>query len=179
MSSDLQKNLQGDCRSQGKHKTCVFFPEIHTGCLKFKLGNTLTVLFALLDFPTVSTSAGGIWYSYFGFIFLNIGKGSPWHLVQSSPALGHSAHRCFQAIEPAFVRRQFPWSCGQSNKTRNTVTYLSTCILHAFELLGWRGAGTKQRELTPSRGFDLTTAGLLTLQRRGFCGLTHSATTSI
>ena len=38
--------------------------------------------------------------------------------------------------------------------------------LHAFELLGWRGAGTKRRELTPTRGFDLTTAGLLTLQHR-------------
>ena len=36
--------------------------------------------------------------------------------------------------------------------------------LHAFELLGWQGAGTKQQVLTPSHGFDLTKAGLLTLQ---------------
>ena len=38
--------------------------------------------------------------------------------------------------------------------------------LHAFELLGWRGAGTKRREFIPFHGSDLTTAGLLTLQHR-------------
>ena len=54
--------------------------------------------------------------------------------------------------------------------------YLLT-FLHAFKQLGWQELG-KRRELTPSRGFDLTTAGLLTLQHRGFCGLTCTATTS-
>ena len=38
------------------------------------------------------------------------------------------------------------------------------------------GAGTKRRELTPLRGFDLMTAGLLTMQHTGFFSLAHSAT---
>ena len=33
-----------------------------------------------------------------------------------------------------------------------------------------------RRELTLLGGFNLTTAGLLTLQHRGLCGLTHSTT---
>ena len=40
-------------------------------------------------------------------------KGSPWHLVQSCLTLGRGAHPRFQAIEPAFVWRQFPWSHDQ------------------------------------------------------------------
>ena len=37
-----------------------------------------------------------------------------------------------------------------------------------------RGSWEKQQELTLLHGVNLTTAGLLTLQHRGFCGLTGS-----
>ena len=37
----------------------------------------------------------------------------------------------------------------------------------------------KRQGLTPLHGFNLTTAGLLTLQHRGFCGLTRNTTTSL
>ena len=75
------------------------------------------------------------------------------------------AHPCFQAVEPAFVRRQFPLPRGQHGYTWNTVTFPPRWYLfiyshlHAFELLGWWRAGTKRRELTQSHGFDLTAAG--------------------
>ena len=46
---------------------------------------------------------------------LGKGKGSPRHLVKSCPTLGHGAHPHLQVVEPAFVRRQFLWSCVQSD----------------------------------------------------------------
>ena len=57
-------------------------------------------------------------------------------------------------------------------------TYLSTCICMFSNC--WVGRSWDKRwELTPSHGFDLTIAGLLTLQHRGFCSLTRSTTTSL
>ena len=54
-------------------------------------------------------------------------------------------------------------------------TYLSTCICMLLNCQVGR-SWDKRRELTPSCGFNLVTAGLLTLQHRGFCGLISSAT---
>ena len=89
-----------------------------------------------------------------------------------SPVVSNFRGRCssrFQAVEPVLVRRRF--HCHVASVTRERCFnfplrwYLFIYShLHAFKLLGWQGAGTKRRELTPSHGFDLTTAGLLTLQ---------------
>ena len=74
------------------------------------------------------------------------------------------------------------WSCGQCNEAWNAFTFPTVVVpiyLLAFCMLSNHqvgGSWDKRRGLTPSHGFDLTTAGLLTLQHRGFCGLTHSAT---
>ena len=50
----------------------------------------------------------------------------------------------FQAIEPAFVRRQFPWSRGHTTRHETPLPshqggaiYL-LAFLHALELLGWQ-----------------------------------------
>ena len=56
-------------------------------------------------------------------------------------------------------------------------TYLSTCICMLLNCQVGR-SWDKRPELTPLCGFNLMTAGLLTLQHRGFCGLTCNTTTS-
>ena len=99
------------------------------------------------------------------------GKGSPWHLVQSCLTLGCGAHPRFQAIEPAFVRSQ-QTRHGMPLLSHRGDTYLSTCIFYMLPNCLVGRSWDKQRELTPSCGFNLMTAGLLTLQHRGFCGLT-------
>ena len=58
--------------------------------------------------------------------------------------LGGGAHRRFQAIELAFVQRQFPWLRLDTERrylpTEVVPIYLFA-FLHAFELLGWQELG--------------------------------------
>ena len=93
--------------------------------------------------------------------------------VQSCSTLGGGAHPRFQAIEPAFCPKTiFPWSHGQCDldteccylPTEVVPIYLIAfaCFRTARLVRSW----DKRWELTTSRGFDLTTAGLLTLQQR-------------
>ena len=92
-------------------------------------------------------------------------------LVQLFPTLGGGAHPVFKPQSQRLSEDSF--HCHMASMTREChFTFpprwylFNYSHLHAFELLGWQGAGTKQWELTPSRGFDLATAGLLTLQHR-------------
>ena len=83
--------------------------------------------------------------------------------------LGRGAHPHFQAVEPAFVRTQFPWSARLEMERHYPPTlvvpiYLLT-FLHAFKLLAWQ-------ELEQAMGAHsiawIQTADLTTLQPRGF-----------
>ena len=49
----------------------------------------------------------------YAHLLLGKGKISSWYLVQSCPTLGGGVHPRFQAVEPVFVWRKFPWSRGQ------------------------------------------------------------------
>ncbi|CAI5785283.1 Hypothetical predicted protein [Podarcis lilfordi] len=71
---------------------------------------------------------------------------------------------CPQTVFPGHVASMTkPLLANQSSTrkhrlpSRRSGTYLSTCTLMCFRTARLAGAGTKQRELTPSRGFEQPT----------------------
>ena len=92
--------------------------------------------------------------------------------VQLCPTLGCSAHPCLQAIEPVFVRRQFPWSRGQCDLDTEHC-YLPTEVvpiyllpLACFRTARLAGAGTSDGRSLRRMDSILRLLGLLTLQHR-------------
>ena len=81
--------------------------------------------------------------------------------------LGHVASMTKQLLanQSSARKRHLP--------SRRSGTYLSTCTLTCFRTARLAGAGTEQRELTLSQGFEPPT--FCSTSPR-LCGLTHSAT---
>ena len=65
--------------------------------------------------------------------FLGKGKGSALHFVQSCPTLGHGAHPCLQAIEPAFCLKTVSvvtWPARLDTERRDLPTEVVPIYLH-------------------------------------------------